>query len=717
MSDEAFTRVVGCLLDVSGSMRKALEAGRSDEHAVERLVAVLRAALKVAQAEHRHDPGALVFVGLFGLDTDTKPGCPSGVDLFSVTETLVDDDSNHRSGHERLIALANDENRPNITKYIREKLTDVDARIVHAYLQRHEELKSDFLDNIPPPEEWERKRKEGQTTARKLGFAGGCAFGFMVGPLGMALGASIGAALGGPVGDIVVDKVEDGCVHNSEALRLAHRICDEWLADFVELTPRPVADVIKQLQRLQERIDNESENTLLRTLRRYLYGRTPMRDILARSSAVFREYSTAKQGVLLLVSDGFSTDGDPLPQVRELRQHSPEVTIATVYLSSDGDAAKRRIYDQPDTHWNNGQRMLFSMASKVSINTHPIPVLATIGWEIPSSGSGALYATVCSAAALEEFCSMLVSARFGVADTLLDIVGRLPLDKYINDEHVRTCRRPSDQGGRKTCYAHAAAAVIHMALVRIVGRVGGYPSIEEIRRRILDSFPPGPDGRRAKDVLEKATPWYPPLRFREVDEDGARQAVLRRRPVLATFYLSEQGWEAFSKHFTTNGTNKVPLTRAKMAMYRSLPHGGGHAVVLTGCEPLSLTLLNSWGKNWGDRGRFSIEDHTVLELDDATGATRMRFYDVYWLEDDLKDAEKKAFDDEVDRKLRDKAEKYPSLLELDARCPHCCQDSPIAKFRGSIRESVCPRCGMTFKPESCHLLRALYARAGFGDAE
>lgn len=157
--------------------------------------------------------------------------------------------------------------------------------------------------------------------------------------------------------------------------------------------------------------------------------------------------------------------------MQELGQEQPEVIIATVYLTAHQSTDNRRIYDQPGKDWNEGQHMLFSLASKVSIHSHPIPVLATIGWKIPSSGVGALYATVCSAAALDEFCFMLVSARFGTMDRLLGIIGNAHLDKYINDRHVRTRRRPSDQGHSLTCYAHAAAVVIHMALIRISGRI------------------------------------------------------------------------------------------------------------------------------------------------------------------------------------------------------------------------------------------------------
>ncbi|EFQ32890.1 uncharacterized protein GLRG_08034 [Colletotrichum graminicola M1.001] len=77
---------------------------------------------------------------------------------------------------------------------------------------------------------------------------------------------------------------------------------------------------------------------------------------------------------------------------------------------------------------------------------------------------------------------------------------------------------------------------------------------------------------------------------------------------------------------------------------RSLPSGGGHAVVLVDCKPNCLTFLNSWGKTWGNNGSFSVEDHTVLEVDGIP----MRFYDVYWLQSDLAPAELRAYNAEVD---------------------------------------------------------------------
>jgi hypothetical protein len=276
-------------------------------------------------------------------------------------------------------------------------------------------------------------------------------------------------------------------------------------------------------------------------------------------------------------------------------------------------------------------------------------------------------------------------------------------------------QEPSDQDSG-TCYAHATAAVIHMALARIVGREGGYPTIKEIRTRILERFPPiSEKGQPTGQVLAEATLWYRPLRFREVDEEGARQAVLRRRPVLTTFQLSDSGWDKFDAYFKTKDTAKSVLTRRHMASNRSGQGYDGHAVVLIRCAPRCLTFLNSWGHNWGDNGSFSVEDHTVLQRDSQASSSPVYFYDVYWLESDLTETEQQAYSAKVDSALRARAGQNAGVLELEARCPRCHADPPIANFRGSIRRAECPLCQHLFAPQPGHLMQALYARAGLSD--
>ncbi|KAK7435469.1 hypothetical protein Landi51_13008 [Colletotrichum acutatum] len=145
------------------------------------------------------------------------------------------------------------------------------------------------------------------------------------------------------------------------------------------------------------------------------------------------------------------------------------------------------------------------MAGRVAGVVHPVPALASVGWRIPSAGEIALHVTVSTSAALNEMCSLLLSARLGSANLLLDLVGRLRLNEYTNNENVRGYQNPSDEVQELTCYAHATTAVICMAMSRIFGRQGGYDDIEAVRQRILEVYPAVPQGRNAREVVENAT--------------------------------------------------------------------------------------------------------------------------------------------------------------------------------------------------------------------
>lgn len=295
---------------------------------------------------------------------------------------------------------------------------------------------------------------------------------------------------------------------------------------------------------------------------------------------------------------------------------------------------------------------------------------------------------------------------------ILQVLGRVELDAYINNSHVRTRQNPLNQGHSATCYAHAIAGVVHLALVRIVGREGGHPTVPDIRNRILQRFPPECGGRNSEEVLKDAVSWYRPLRFRRVDEEGARMAVIRRRPVLTTFRLSKEGWRKFCTHFDFQvRTAKPVLTPEAMASCRSFKDGGGHAVVMVGCRPRSLTFLNSWGRDWGDNGTFSVQESTVLQRHDWLGrSTPVQFYDVYWVESDLTEGERQAFRAKADESLRARARQVPGVLELEARCPHCHCNSSVAEFRGNVRRTVCPRCQKSFAPEPEYLVQALHSQ-------
>ncbi|KAF4946131.1 hypothetical protein FGADI_11409 [Fusarium gaditjirri] len=678
-SHSTASAVVGCLLDVSGSMHQTLESGRGDERAIERLRAVLRAAVKLARAEQQHSPNALLFVGVFGLDT--SKGAPAAIDLCSAIEGMMATD-NGENAHDLLIQLANRRGRSHITKYIRTKLEKHEARIIHNYLMRNPAMIDEFANAIPSS----FTATVGiNATEKAADFAGSLGIGFITSAM-----------------DLATD--------NSEAMIMARKILNDWLNGYQNFVPRKIEAVIRLLEQIDNSFNSASneQNTLLDSLRHHMYGRTPMRQTLERTIQVFQSYQ-AQQQALVLISDGQSTDGNPLPPVQKLQ--AINVTIATIFLTNQSAEAQKSLYDKHMPHWDEGQRTLFNISTPVHGSAHPIPVLASTGWRIPSSGDCRLYTTVCSTDALEEFCSLLLSARFGSADVFLDVFGKVSLDSFVNDAHVRTCNNPSDQGNEGVCYAHAVATVSHMALIRIVDREGGCPSIQTIRERILTMFPAREGGWSVAKVLEQVAAWYRPLRFKAVDENSARQAVLRRRPVLTTFRLSPSGWNTFSNYFNMQGR---VLNLATMHLHRRGKDGGGHAVVLTRCDTESLTFINSWGSDWGINGSFSVENAHVLELDLDNGLNvPAQFYDIYWLESDLTPGERAAYHQKVDKALQNYSKEHTSILSLEAACPCCKRPAPLLSFTGSIRCAVCPYCSQSFTPEPGYLLQALYIQAGF----
>ncbi|KAL3461818.1 hypothetical protein BJX64DRAFT_299995 [Aspergillus heterothallicus] len=655
-------RLIGCLLDVSGSMRKALEAGGPEawgadiDRRNDRLHAILRAALKLARAEWENDENSLVFVGLFGLDTGK--GCPSSVDLGSVVEALLRVQEGSGTGHDRLIELANRSELGHVSEYIRNNLSSNTAALVHDYLRIHPERISEFVEAIPTREQLDNMKR---TTAGVGGSTGAFAGGVVGSFIAPGIGTAAGAALGGFVGGLGSTAINDKIVESSEGLILANRIAGEWFREFTLFAPRPAKDV---------------------------------------SLEAFRTRLDIPEHLLVLISDGISTDGDPVPHALRLKE--AQVTIATLYLTDDKDIPER-------------QQALFNIARTLSVTTRPIPVLISVGWEVPSSGEASLYASVCSSTAMDEFCSLLMSERLGNTDALLDVIGRIDLDKVINDSHVVTCNNPSNQEGELTCYAHAIAAVAHMALCRIVRKDGKLvDSIATIRGRIETAFPANENGGPTEKALQQACEWYN-LKYRRVDERGARQAVFRRRPVLATFRLSHEGWKTFYTYFENPSTMGKVLRKAIMNPHRfDFDDAGGHAVVLYACNPHSLSFLNSWGNAWGNNGTFSIENASTLERNGPPRQTQMRFYDVFWYEHTLPLEDRQAYRDKADRDFLTGTMQHPAILDLEATCPLCEHSSFLGDFTGTLRSAICPHCEGSFAPEPGYLMQALYARAGLG---
>ena len=280
---------------------------------------------------------------------------------------------------------------------------------------------------------------------------------------------------------------------------------------------------------------------------------------------------------------------------------------------------------------------------------------------------------------IKDVCHL---AKNGVLsqDALSDALSSVDLDIYINKANEGFGAKRQHGG---TCYANATAAVLHLAMKRIVRRDGGYPDFFDLRRKLIGKY--GEHGAPTMKVLKEICPEYR-LQCQKVDAVGAMKAVSAKRPVVARFYLTGAQWDQFSQFYKEKP--KGILTRAYLEMKKHSPSDpGGHAVVLTSYDAESLRLMNSWGDDWADNGFFRVQNADVLGLE---------FADVFWTENDLSQEEKSAYGQhgaEIAARL------MASLKGLQAakfKCPMCSAESKVVCYSGHILRAKCPKCRRTF---------------------
>ena len=365
---------------------------------------------------------------------------------------------------------------------------------------------------------------------------------------------------------------EESMVRESDAYKHARKIIEAEVINYTipsmqHPKPRPVQEVSEMLNDTLRLEDSPSTSTsaefsssassslhdriqdLLKPIKPYIYGGTPMRKALTHAKEVF-EKENAKPAVLFLLSDGMSADGNPRPIAQEL--HELGVTIVTCFLTADHIDNPKCLYDSDWKFPDQSVRgVLFDMSSSMQ-NTHtPISYLVDADWELPPSGESRLFLQANSLDVVNEFCKVLVSQLTKSCDAIVNLLHKVPLATYINQENAKFKPDPEEQEGG-TCYAYAIAAVFHLAMHRIEGREGGVPKFHEIRKCLIDEY--GVEGAYTEEVLEKVCPKYR-LHFRKVDETKARQAIHERRPVIAKYALYKEQRTKFNKFYSETPKN------------------------------------------------------------------------------------------------------------------------------------------------------------------
>ena len=443
-------------------------------------------------------------------------------------------------------------------------------------------------------------------------------------------------------------------------------------------------------------LTNERSRELLKRVEPYIYGGTPFYKSIEKAIKLFQASSfSSHKKVLFILSDGEPADGKTTDRVRidrvvhELTK--ADVTVVSCFVTDSSQIDPKRLFSKMEPDWDPVPKFLFSLSSKVSTQSLPRTMFVKRDWTIDiTNNETRLFLQVNHPEHLREGCEV---ARNVVCcqDALSDMLASVNMDFYINQK-VKDYKAKLQEGD--TCAANAAATVLHLSMTRIRGREGGCPDFYTLRDEIVKEFDPEnyPDGVRTIRVLQKMCPKYH-LRCKQVNYKEAMQAVSSSRPVVATFRLTEKEWDRFDKFYDDESNKKGILTEREIDITDRPPETPdfGHAVVLTSFDSECLRLLNSWGEDWADMGFFRVQKADVLGL---------KFIDVYWTEDDLKEEEIIHFKKHGSTLARQLMEKLPSLKRAEYTWPKCGKRSPVMEFTGTLSRAKCPKCEKEISTEN-----------------
>ena len=431
-------------------------------------------------------------------------------------------------------------------------------------------------------------------------------------------------------------------------------------------------------------LTKERVQKLLEIVEPYIYGGTPLLEALRMSADLFESslYRDHKK-LLFVLSDGQPTDGFfKCGYLASSMFKNKDVTVVSCFITTSTTVVPCKLYSTVDREWDPGATFMFRLSSIISTQLLPRTIFVRRGWNIDTQNNETkLFLQVNHPDHLKDACN-LAHDVVTCQDALSDVLSLVSLDIYINQSTTGFGAKKQIGG---TCYANASAAVLHLAMKRILGREGGYPEFKMLRDQMIDSY--GRYGADTRRVLQEICPRYR-LQCQSVDIKGAMRAITAKRPVVARFRLTDQEWDDFGKFFDENP--KAVLTRNDIDNCKRQPgvQTGGHAVVLTSYNSTCLRFMNSWGSKWADNGFFNVQNVAVLGLE---------FFDVFWTLDDLTNNEKAYYDEHGSEVAATFVSKLTSLQVAEFQCPLCHSTSKVTQFTGQLTRASCPVCRGEFQ--------------------
>jgi SEFIR domain-containing protein len=148
-----------------------------------------------------------------------------------------------------------------------------------------------------------------------------------------------------------------------------------------------------------------------------IFGDTPLTEAFRRVVQRFhieqRHCSSDTQKVLLVLSDGEPTDGDPRPIAKNL---PADVTVVSCFVTNADVTAARTLFAAPDSTWPAGARLMFDMSSVAEPGNPFLQQLQARGWIVPAETK--LFMQVNRSDILQEFLGGLTAYVSNVDDLI-----------------------------------------------------------------------------------------------------------------------------------------------------------------------------------------------------------------------------------------------------------------------------------------------------------
>lgn len=178
----------------------------------------------------------------------------------------------------------------------------------------------------------------------------------------------------------VVDSLAAGA--RAEAERsIRERITNE-VSDLLFSRAAAIGDATLSANELSALWNDESDLTV-ESIEPLIYGNTPMRRAAEEIAARFQRtapVSDAEKRILIVISDGEPTDGDPRTIFASIQQAG--VTMVSCFVTDENIAEPRMLVALPQPSWGAGARLMFEIASPLDEREELASQLLSQGWTI-----------------------------------------------------------------------------------------------------------------------------------------------------------------------------------------------------------------------------------------------------------------------------------------------------------------------------------------------